>query len=43
MTDAPRWKRLLEPVLSIGADPNQTEAIRGGRRVFIIAMIIATL
>ena len=43
MTDAPRWKRLLEPVLSIGADPTQTEAIRGGRRVFIIAFIIATI
>jgi adenylate cyclase len=43
MTDAPRWKRLLEPVLSIGADPSQTEAIRGGRRVFIIAFIIASL
>jgi guanylate cyclase len=43
MTDAPRWKRLLEPVLSIGADPDQTEAIRGGRRVFIIAFIIATV
>ena len=38
-----RWKRLLEPVLSIGADPDQTEAIRGGRRVFIIAFIIASL
>ena len=38
-----RWKRLLEPVLSIGADPDQTEAIRGGRRVFILAFIIATL
>jgi adenylate cyclase len=43
MTDAPRWKRLLEPVLSIGADPNQTEAIRGGRRVFILAFIIANV
>jgi len=43
MTEAPRWKRLLEPVLSIGADPNQTEAIRGGRRVFIIAFLIATI
>jgi len=43
MADMPRWKRLLEPVLSIGADPNQTEAIRGGRRVFIIAFIVATL
>jgi class 3 adenylate cyclase len=43
VTDAPRWKRLLEPVLSIGADPTQTEAIRGGRRVFIVAFILATL
>jgi len=43
MTDAPRWKRFLEPVLSIGADPSQTEAIRGGRRVFIVAFILATL
>jgi len=43
MADMPRWKRLLEPVLSIGADPNQTEAIRGGRRVFIIAFIVATI
>ena len=43
MADVPRWKRLLEPVLSIGADPNETEAIRGGRRVFIVAFIVATI
>ena len=43
MTDAPRWTQILEPVLSIGDDPNETEAIRGGRRVFIIATIIATI
>jgi guanylate cyclase len=43
MADMPRWKRVLEPLLSIGADPDQTEAIRGGRRVFIIAFIVATI
>jgi adenylate cyclase len=38
-----RWRRLLEPVLSIGAYPGEPEVRRGGRRVFIVAFIIATI
>jgi guanylate cyclase len=43
MNDTPWWRRLLEPVLSIGAYPGEPEIRRSGRRVFLIAFIIATL
>src|SRR6476646_1260898 len=36
-------KRLLEGYLSIGATPGESETRRGGRRVFLLALIIATL
>ena len=43
MNDTPWWRRILEPVLSIGAYPGEPEIRRSGRRVFLIAFIIATL
>jgi adenylate cyclase len=36
-------KRLLEGYLSIAATPGESETRRGGRRVFLLALIIATL
>ena len=36
-------KRLLEGILSIGASPSESESQRGGRRVFMLAFILATL
>jgi guanylate cyclase len=36
-------KRVLEGYLSIGATPDESETRRGGRRVFLLALIIATL
>jgi adenylate cyclase len=39
----PNWRRILELVLSIGSYPGEPEIRRGGRRVFLIGSIIATL
>jgi hypothetical protein len=36
-------KRLLEGVLSIGRTPEESDSRRSGRRVFVLAFIIATL
>ena len=38
-----RWRRFLESVLSIGSYPGEPETPRSGRRVFIVAFIMATL
>ena len=43
MSTASPSKRLLEGYLSIGATPGESETRRGGRRVFLLALIIATL
>jgi len=43
MASTLRWKQLLEPVLSIGAYEGEPETKRGGRRVFLITFIVATL
>src|SRR5947207_4699753 len=39
----PILKRLLEGILSIGASPSESESRRSGRRVFMLAFILATL
>lgn len=41
MPDTPKWRRSLEPILSIGSYPGEPEIRRGGRRVLIVATIIA--
>jgi guanylate cyclase len=43
MSRLPIWKRALEGILSIGASPDESESRRSGRRVFMLAFIIATL
>jgi adenylate cyclase len=43
MSSQSPWKRVLESYLSIGATPDESETRRGGRRVFLLALIIATL
>jgi len=43
MADVPLSKRLLEGVLSIGATPEESDSRRSGRRVFMLAFIVATL
>jgi class 3 adenylate cyclase len=43
MPTTPKWKRILEFILSIGSYPGEPEIRRGGRRVFLIGSIIATL
>jgi guanylate cyclase len=43
MADASRWRRILEPVLTIGEYPGEPETRRSGRRVFLIAFVIATV
>src|SRR3990170_2080923 len=43
MADTPRWRRLLEPVLSIGSYAGEPETKRGGRRVVIVAVLVAAL
>jgi guanylate cyclase len=41
---APQWLRdRLEPVLSIGARPGESETERGGRRVVVAATVIASV
>ena len=43
MSQPPVWKRLLEGILSIGASPGESDSRRSGRRVFLLAFILATL
>jgi hypothetical protein len=43
MPDTPKWRLSLEPILSIGSYPGEPEIRRGGRRVFILAFILATI
>ena len=43
MADTPRWRRALQPPLSIGASPGESETKRGGRRVVLVAIVIATV
>ena len=43
MADVSRWRRILEPVLTIGEYPGELETRRSGRRVFLIAFVIATV
>jgi adenylate cyclase len=43
MPDTPSWKRILEPIMSIGEYPGEPETQRAGRRVFMLAFILATL
>ena len=43
MTDRLRWRRLLELVLTIGEYPDEPETRRSGRRVFLVATVIATV
>src|SRR4026207_2501157 len=43
MLQQPPWKRGLEGILSIGATPEESESRRGGRRVFMLAFILASL
>lgn len=43
MVGTPSWRRLLEPLLSIGSYPGEPETKRGGRRVLLVAIYIATL
>jgi guanylate cyclase len=43
MADHSRWRRLLEPVLAIGEYAGEPETRRSGRRVFIVAFVIATV
>jgi guanylate cyclase len=43
MVDESRWRRLLEPLLSIGEYPGEPETRRSGRRVFVVAFVIATI
>jgi adenylate cyclase len=43
MSSPPRWKRLLEGFLSIGATAGESESRRSGRRVFLLGFILATL
>lgn len=43
MAATPSWRRLLEPLLSIGAYPGEPETKRGGRRVLLAVIYIATV
>ena len=43
MATLPVSRRLLEGILSIGASPDESDSRRSGRRVFMLAFIIATL
>jgi len=43
MSELPIWNRLLEPILSIGATPAETDSRRSGRRVFMLAFVLSTL
>ena len=43
MADSRWWNRVFEPVLSIGQHPEESETQRAGRRVFMLAFVIATV
>jgi hypothetical protein len=43
MTDAPRWRRVLEALLSIGSHPGERELERAGRRVTVVAILVGSL
>jgi adenylate cyclase len=43
MPQPPLWNRLLEGILSIGATTGESDSRRSGRRVFLLAFILATL
>jgi class 3 adenylate cyclase len=43
MATLPSSRRLLEGVLSIGQTPEESDSRRSGRRVFMLAFVIATL
>ena len=43
MEPSSRWRRILDWVLSIGSYPGEPETRRGGRRVVIVAVVVATL
>jgi adenylate cyclase len=43
MSSPSLWKRLLEGFLSIGATPGESDSRRSGRRVFLLAFILATV
>jgi guanylate cyclase len=43
MAPTPRWRRILEWVLSTGSYLGEPETRRGGRRVIIVAVLVATL
>jgi adenylate cyclase len=43
MADRTGWRRALEPLLSIGERPDETETEWGGRRVLLVAVYIATV
>jgi len=43
MVPTPRWRRILEWVLSIGSYPGEPETRRGGRRVVVVAVLVATV
>jgi adenylate cyclase len=43
MAELHGWRRLIEPIMSIGALPGESETHRGGRRVFMMAFVLATL
>ena len=43
MADRTGWRLVLEPLLSIGERPDETETEWGGRRVLLVAVYIATV
>jgi guanylate cyclase len=43
MADVPRSRRILDPLLSVGEVPGETETERGGRRVLLVAIYVATV
>jgi adenylate cyclase len=43
MAGAPRWRRILDKVLSIGSYPGEPETQAGGRRVLVAAMVVGAL
>ncbi|MDH4113067.1 MAG: adenylate/guanylate cyclase domain-containing protein [Actinomycetota bacterium] len=43
MAERTGWRRAVEPWLSIGEVPSETETQRGGRRVLLVAIYIGTI
>jgi guanylate cyclase len=43
MSATPSWRRLFEPVLSIGSYPGEPETKRAGRRVIVVAVLVGSL